>query len=148
MPTFLKTEPISREQSSILAWMRRSSRWCSAGSEGVRVSSILVSRLERVCDGHGDLQAEDIFCLEDGVRILDCIEFSDQLRYGDVCADVAFLAMDLERLGRVRRSRAVSGPLSGLCGASDSLSRSCITTLPPRAYIRAKVACLRAEQGE
>ena len=53
-----------------------------------------------VCDGHGDLQAEDIFCLDDGVRILDCIEFSDELRYGDVCADVAFLAMDLERLGR------------------------------------------------
>ena len=54
----------------------------------------------RVCDGHGDLQAEDMFCLDDGVRILDCIEFSDELRYGDVCADVAFLAMDLERLGR------------------------------------------------
>src|ERR1019366_2176056 len=45
-----------------------------------------------VCDGHGDLQAEDIFCLDDGVRILDCIEFSDQLRCVDVSADVAFLA--------------------------------------------------------
>ena len=54
----------------------------------------------RVCDGHGDLQAEDIFCLDDGVRILDCIEFSDRLRHGDVCADVTFLAMDLERLDR------------------------------------------------
>src|SRR5207244_1110553 len=50
-------------------------------------------------DGHGDLLADDIFCLPDGPRILDCIEFDDRLRYGDVLADVAFLAMDLERLG-------------------------------------------------
>ena len=33
-----------------------------------------------VVDGHGDLLAEDIFCLPDGPRILDCIEFDDQLR--------------------------------------------------------------------
>src|ERR1019366_1058812 len=58
-----------------------------------------------VCDGHGDLQAEDIFCLDDGVRILDCLEFSDRLRHGDVCADVAFLAMDLERLDRPDAAR-------------------------------------------
>jgi uncharacterized protein len=99
-----------------------------------------------VCDGHGDLQAEDIFCLDDGVRILDCIEFSDQLRYGDVCADVAFLAMDLERLG--------------FDDAAERFVRhyeaSAHTTLPVtllhhdiarRAYVRAKVACLRAAQG-
>ena len=53
----------------------------------------------RVCDGHGDLQADDIYCLDDGVRVLDCLEFSDTLRYCDVIADVTFLAMDLERLG-------------------------------------------------
>src|SRR3990172_4478560 len=52
-----------------------------------------------VRDGPGDLLADDIFCLSDGPRILDCIEFDDRLRYGDVLADVAFLAMDLERLG-------------------------------------------------
>ena len=39
------------------------------------------------CDGHGDLQAADIFCLDDGPRILDCIEFDDRFRYGDVVAD-------------------------------------------------------------
>ena len=54
---------------------------------------------EKVRDGHGDLLADDIFCLHDGPRILDCIEFDDGLRYGDVLADVAFLAMDLERVG-------------------------------------------------
>jgi uncharacterized protein len=53
-----------------------------------------------VRDGHGDLLADDIFLLDDGPRILDCIDFDPQLRYGDVLADAAFLAMDLEHLGR------------------------------------------------
>ena len=56
-------------------------------------------------DGHGDLLADDIFCLDDGPRAIDCLEFDDRLRYGDVLADVAFLAMDLERLGRPDLSR-------------------------------------------
>ena len=55
----------------------------------------------RIRDGHGDLLADDIFCLADGPRVLDCLEFDDSLRYGDVLADLAFLAMDLEYLGRV-----------------------------------------------
>jgi aminoglycoside phosphotransferase family enzyme/predicted kinase len=99
-----------------------------------------------ICDGHGDLQAEDVFCLDDGVRILDCIEFDDALRYGDVAADVAFLAMDLERLGhREAAARFVS-----------AYERESGASIPPallhfyvaqRAYVRAKVACLAHEQG-
>jgi len=57
-------------------------------------------RAGRARDGHGDLLADDVFCLADGPRVLDCLEFDEQLRFGDVLADVAFLAMDLERLGR------------------------------------------------
>lgn len=49
-------------------------------------------------DGHGDLMAEDIFVLDDGPRILDCLAFDEELRLGDVLADVAFLVMDIERL--------------------------------------------------
>ncbi|MGB7051886.1 MAG: hypothetical protein WBG41_09975, partial [Acidimicrobiales bacterium] len=61
-------------------------------------TQLLESRVAagRVCDGHGDLQADDIYCLDDGVRVLDCLEFSDTLRHCDVAADVAFLVMDLE----------------------------------------------------
>ena len=50
-------------------------------------------------DGHGDLLADDIFCTGDGVRILDCLEFDDKLRWLDGLDDASFLAMDLERLG-------------------------------------------------
>lgn len=52
----------------------------------------------RICDCHGDLHSGNI-CLVDEVCIFDCIEFSDRLRYGDVAADVAFLAMDLDLHG-------------------------------------------------
>ncbi len=40
--------------------------------------ALLETRLAEghVCDGHGDLQASDIYCLDDGIRILDCLEFS------------------------------------------------------------------------
>jgi aminoglycoside phosphotransferase family enzyme len=65
--------------------------------------STLVDRNGRhaqIVDGHGDLLANDIFCLDDGPRILDCLEFDARLRFGDVLADVAFLVMDFERLGR------------------------------------------------
>ena len=100
----------------------------------------------RVCDGHGDLQAEDIFCLHDGVRILDCIEFSDELRYGDVCADVAFLAMDLERLGRP--DAAERFVLEYESQAGEHLPRPLLHhCIAQRAYVRAKVACLQFEQG-
>ena len=54
----------------------------------------------RVRDGHGDLRAEDVFLLPDGPVILDCLEFDEDLRWGDVLDDIAFLAMDLRALGR------------------------------------------------
>lgn len=52
-------------------------------------------------DGHGDLRLEHVFLRgDDDFEILDGIEFDDRYRWSDVAADVAFLAMDLARLGR------------------------------------------------
>ena len=99
-----------------------------------------------ICDGHGDLQAEDVFCLDDGVRILDCLEFSDELRHADVCADVAFLAMDLERLEHSDAAYAFVASYERYSG--DPLPKPLLHHyIAHYAYIRAKVACLSAEQG-
>ncbi len=57
----------------------------------------------RVRDGHGDLRLEHVY-FEQGraaPTIIDCIEFADRFRFADVCADVAFLSMDLAAHGRV-----------------------------------------------
>jgi aminoglycoside phosphotransferase family enzyme/predicted kinase len=106
-------------------------------------------RLERgmACDGHGDLKADDIFCLEDGPRILDCIEFDDHFRYGDVLADVAFLAMDLERLGARALARAFLSSYAEFSGESHPVSLI-HHYIAYRAHVRAKVACIRHHQGD
>lgn len=98
-------------------------------------------------DGHGDLQADDIFLLGDGPRILDCLDFSDDLRWGDALGDVAFLAMDLERLGHAelanefldwhREFTADNWPAS--------LAHHYVAQ---RAFVRAKVLDIRCAQGD
>ena len=100
-----------------------------------------------VRDGHGDLTADDIFCLDDGPRILDCLAFDRRLRIADVLADIAFLAMDLDRL---------DGPQT----ANELIDHYCRLTNehhPPslanhyvayRASVRAKVAAIRHGQGD
>ena len=100
----------------------------------------------RACDGHGDLLADDVFCLDDGPRVLDCIEFDDRLRYGDVLADVAFLAMDLERLGRPDLAACFLGAYREHAGDTwpTSLAHHHIAY---RAQVRAKVAAIRSGQG-
>lgn len=100
-----------------------------------------------VRDGHGDLQAEDIFCLDDGPRILDCIEFDDRLRHCDVVADVAFLAMDLERLGAPQAAGRFLARYREFAGETypESLAHHYFAS---RAHVRCKVACFRHDQGD
>lgn len=98
-------------------------------------------------DGHGDLLADDIFCLDDGPRILDCLEFDDRLRYGDVLADVAFLAMDLELLGRPDLARRFLDTYRVRTGDAWPTSLEHLY-VAYRAHVRAKVACLRHSQHD
>jgi len=100
-----------------------------------------------IVDGHGDLRCEDIFCLDDGPRILDCIEFDDELRSVDVVSDVAFLAMDLERLGAPELASRFLGWYRELSGEASppSLVDHYVAY---RAQVRSKVECLRASQGD
>ncbi len=101
----------------------------------------------RIVDGHGDLLAEDIFCLDDGPRILDCVEFDPQFRWGDVLYDTAFLAMDLEHLGRPDLARMFLASYREFAGENhpDSLEHWYIAY---RALVRAKISCLLAEAGQ
>jgi aminoglycoside phosphotransferase family enzyme/predicted kinase len=101
----------------------------------------------RAVDGHGDLLADDIFCLDDGPRILDCIEFDESLRLGDALADAAFLAMDLERLGHPGLADRFLGAYREHTGDAwpASLAHHQVAY---RAQVRAKVTAIRAAQGD
>lgn len=78
-------------------------RWQLAFVRGQ--DALFAERIARgaIRDGHGDLRLEHVFFEEghDDFEVIDGIEFDDRLRFGDVCADIAFLSMDLARLGHV-----------------------------------------------
>jgi aminoglycoside phosphotransferase family enzyme/predicted kinase len=101
----------------------------------------------RVVDGHGDVLAEDVFCLPDGPRVLDCLEFNDRLRWLDGLDDVAFLAMDLEHLGAPDLGARLLDWYAEYAAdpAPGSLRHHYVAY---RAFVRAKVGCMRHEQGD
>lgn len=66
-----------------------------------RLRGVLAKRMERHwrwC--HGDLHLDHIHVTPKRVRIYDCIEFNDGLRWIDMANDLAFMAMDLDFYGR------------------------------------------------
>jgi uncharacterized protein len=100
----------------------------------------------RVVDGHGDLLADDVFCLRMGPVLLDCLEFDDRLRFLDTLDDAGFLAMDLEHHGGAAlgdRFLELYGEFSG--------DRWPVTLAHHyrayRAATRAEVTCVRVDQG-
>jgi uncharacterized protein len=104
-------------------------------------------RSGRIVDGHGDLLADDIFCLDDGPRILDCLDFDDLLRWLDGLDDAACLAMDLEHIGAAALAQEFITWYAEFAGdpAPPALMHHYVAY---RAFMRAKVTALRAGQGE
>lgn len=52
----------------------------------------------RVVDAHGDLRPEHV-CLESPPVVIDPLEFDDELRLLDAASELAFFALECERLG-------------------------------------------------
>ena len=99
-----------------------------------------------VRDCHGDLRAEHVIVPEQGdVYVYDCIEFSPELRQIDVAADIAFLVMDLTRLGAESLALLLIADYRRLGGdpGDDALL---FFFASYRAWVRAKVACIRAQE--
>ncbi len=97
-----------------------------------------------VRDGHGDLRAEHVV-LEEPLAIVDRLEFDPRLRAIDVADDLAFLVMDLERLGAVDAARELVRCYRDAGG--DTGSDALLSFYGAyRALVRVKVALLRAAQ--
>lgn len=66
----------------------------------VRRGELLSSRASggRIVEGHGDLRPEHV-CLGPPPVIIDCVEFNRQFRTLDPVDELAYLAMECERLG-------------------------------------------------
>lgn len=107
----------------------------------------------RVRDGHGDLRLEHVYlsdhaaehpqAADDGVTVIDCIEFNDRFRYADVAADLAFLAMDLSEHERVDLSEHLVARYAQHAGDYD-LYGVLDFYEGYRAYVRGKIAAMVA----
>ncbi|MBE9555010.1 MAG: hypothetical protein IMF05_16210 [Proteobacteria bacterium] len=101
-------------------------------------SSLFDSRIQHrhVVEGHGDLRPEHVYLGPDPV-VIDCLEFHRDFRILDWADELAFLAMECERLGSP--------------GAGKSILEACCRELddwPPAALIhfyKAHRALLRAK---
>jgi aminoglycoside phosphotransferase family enzyme/predicted kinase len=97
-----------------------------------------------VREGHGDLRADAVYLTSNGIRIIDCLEFDQRLRYTDIANEVAFLAMDIERLGRPDLSRELSA-----CFLHDRDVAFLLRFYKSyRAMVRVKVELLRSRQQD
>lgn len=100
----------------------------------------------RVVDGHGDVRGESV-CVINGICIFDCIEFNDRFRCCDVASEVAFLAMDLDSLGRPDLGYYVTERYAAHA-ADAGLSRLLPFYRCYRAYVRGKVLSFRLDEVE
>ncbi|MES2880492.1 MAG: AAA family ATPase [Pseudomonadota bacterium] len=99
----------------------------------------------RVRECHGDLHLANLVLIDQQVRMFDCIEFNDELRWIDVASEIAFTYIDL-----------LAHQQAGLANwfVNEVLSRSgdheAVQVLRfyavYRALVRAKVAAIRAGQ--
>jgi aminoglycoside phosphotransferase family enzyme/predicted kinase len=108
---------------------------------------LLRRRIEagRVRDGHGDLRLEHVYFESGGTpTVIDCLEFADRFRYADVCSDIAFLSMDLRRLGRADLAERLIASYARASGDYE-LYELVDFYEGYRAYVRGKVAALLAE---
>jgi aminoglycoside phosphotransferase family enzyme len=100
----------------------------------------------RILEGHGDLRPEHVF-LGPPPAVIDCLEFNFAFRCLDAVDDLAFLALECERLGapavgdvflRSYAERTGDAPGHGLVSFYKA----------HRAYLRAKIAIWHLSDGD
>lgn len=92
----------------------------------------------RVVEGHGDLRPEHVWVGEP-LAIIDCLEFSGELRMQDSADEVGYLALECERAGALALGQTLLAAYREHCGddvppALVHLYQSC------RAGVRARLA--------
>lgn len=117
---------------------------------GEAAGRLEVRRVEgRAVDGHGDVHLQHVWFEgeADAPLLVDCIEFSDNLRRIDAASEVAFLAMDLAYRSR---DDLAARFLRRYAEASDDFGLFGVVGLYAgyRAAVRAKVAGLAAAEPE
>jgi aminoglycoside phosphotransferase family enzyme len=84
-----------------------------------RIRHLLDGRVHagRIVEGHGDLRPEHV-CLCDPLAVIDCLEFSRELRLLDCVDELGFLALECERLGATATGITLLDRYAALSGDS------------------------------
>jgi aminoglycoside phosphotransferase family enzyme/predicted kinase len=111
-----------------------------------RLASALESRstVGKIREGHGDLRLEHVYFPPDGgPLVIDCVEFAERFRTGDIALDVAFLAMELAAGGN---EAAAEYFLYRFARATADFDLYPVVDffLCYRAVVRTKIACILA----
>jgi aminoglycoside phosphotransferase family enzyme/predicted kinase len=110
-------------------------------------------RARRIRDCHGDLRLQHVYVLgqeaagRHRLAVIDCIEFNERFRYGDVAGEVAFLTMELDAAGRPDLSRAFVDAYVRASG-DEALREPLPFYTCYRAYVRGKVTAFQLDEPE
>lgn len=100
----------------------------------------------KIRDCHGDLRTGHIYFTDDGIQIIDCIEFNERFRYHDIASDLSFLAMDLDCEGFPKIANYLLNDYAKHTEDQDVFILidfyKCY-----RAVVRCKVDCIRLLEG-
>lgn len=98
-------------------------------------------------DCHGDLHLANIILYHDKLVLFDRLEFNEDLRWTDVIADLAFLAMDLAGKKQPKLANQLINTYLQFTGDYEGLNLLAYY-LSYRAVVRAKIALFRLNQKD
>ena len=122
-------------------------RWTEA--EFTQLAPLILARKAagRVRECHGDLHLANLVCIDSRVRMFDCIEFNDDLRWIDVASEIAFTYIDLLDHGRPGLANWFVNEVLSRNGDYDGAQLLRFYAVY-RALVRAKVAAIRDSQAD
>ncbi len=99
----------------------------------------------RVRECHGDLHLANLVLINGHVRLFDCLEFNEDLRWIDVASDIAFTYIDLLEHGQPGLANWFADEVISRSG-DDQAALLLRFYAVYRCLVRAKVAAIRANQ--
>ncbi|MEO0270610.1 MAG: gluconokinase [candidate division WOR-3 bacterium] len=94
----------------------------------------------KIKDCHGDIRLEHVTFFENKIRIIDCIEFNERFRFGDILLDAVFLKMELDIMGKEKLGDYfIKGWLNKVGENFKEIKPLYYFYLSYRAYVRGKV---------
>ncbi|MEO0255123.1 MAG: gluconokinase [candidate division WOR-3 bacterium] len=94
----------------------------------------------KIKDCHGDIRLEHVTFFENKIRIIDCIEFNERFRFGDILLDAVFLKMELDIMGKEKLGDCfIKGWLNKTGENFEEIKPLYYFYLSYRAYVRGKV---------